>query len=159
MKYKPPKVPYRTREATPRSRRTGKKVELLCPFCAPTHAIEPNKPSPCGTIVRVVATQYVISQRYAKNNDIVCLKCGETKGGELVQCQNGYIHTHDCKPGMVVMTSAPKFSKFAEYVFKLPEKIRSKIEKRMGMVKEIESVDKSGKKTGEILGYFFYKPE
>jgi len=159
MKYKPQKPLVKTREATPMSRRTKKGVDLLCPFCHPTHTLAPNKPSACGTVIRVVATQYLISARTAKNKGVICLKCHKDSGGDMAQCQNGYIHVHDCAPGTVIMTQQPDYSKLAELVFKLPVKLREQFEKKLGSVKEIAEIDADGKETGKILGYFFYKPE
>jgi hypothetical protein len=57
----------------------------------------------------------------------------------------------------VVMSSEPRYNKWAAQVYKLPASVRKVIEKRMGEVKQISEIDADGKETGKILGYFFYK--
>jgi len=156
-KYKPPQNPVKTREAMPLTRKTKKGMDIMCPFCSVSHPIIPNKPSPCGTEIQIKAVQYMITQRTAKQKDIVCMKCHKGTGGNMVACMNGFIHTFDCAPGTVVLSQEPKYNKMAEKVFKLPKSIRKVIEKRMGEVKQIGEIDAHGKETGNILGYFFYK--
>jgi len=156
-KYKPPKNPVKTREAMPLTRKTKKGMDIMCPFCSVSHPIYPNKPTPCGTEIQIKAVQYIITQGTAKKNNVICMKCHKGTGGEMVACQNGFIHTFDCAPGTVVLSQEPKYNKMAARVFKLPTKIRKVIEKRMGEVKEIAEIDASGNQTGNILGYFFYK--
>jgi len=156
-KYKPPSNPVKTREAMPLTRKTKKGTEIICPFCKPGHPLLPNKPSPCGTEIQVKAVQYMITQRTAKQKNIVCMKCHKDVGGNMVACMNGFIHTFDCAPGTVVLSQEPKYNKLAEKVYKLPAKVRKVIEKRMGEVKQIGEIDSQGKETGNILGYFFYK--
>ncbi|MFA6198767.1 MAG: hypothetical protein WC734_06500 [Patescibacteria group bacterium] len=158
MKYKAPRNPVKTREALPKTNRNKKgEFELLCPFCVPTHVLTPNKPSTCGTQVQVKAVQYMITQHTAKQKGIVCMKCHKGTGGEMVACMNGFIHTFDCAPGTVVLSTEPKYDKWAAKVYRLPTSIRKQIEKRMGEVKQIKEIDASGNETGKILGYFFYK--
>lgn len=157
MKNKPPSSPIRTREATPIARRKKGGVELICPFCHPLHVILPGKPSPCGSEIKVTAVQKMITQRTAKQNNIVCMKCGLSTGGFMVQCMNGFLHTHDCAPGITILSEPPKYDKKAEYVYKLPDALRKMVEKRTGEAKMIEEVDPSGKNTGKVLGYIFYK--
>ena len=157
MKYSPPKNPIKTREARPITRKTKNGAELLCPFCHPEHVILPGKPTTCGTTIQVVAVQKMITQHTAKQHNITCMKCHQSTGGDMVACMNGFIHTFDCAPGTVVLSAEPKYSKWAEKVFHLPEKVRKVIEKKMGEVKEIAEIDAKGKETGKILGYFFYK--
>jgi len=157
MKYKAPRNPIKTREATPGTRKTKNGVEIMCPFCLVPHPITPNKPSTCGTQIHVKAVQYLISQHTAKQKGIICMKCHQAAGGDMVSCMNGFIHTYDCAPGTIVLSSEPKYDKWAAKVYKLPKKVRSIIEKRMGEVKEIKEIDVAGVETGKILGYFFYK--
>jgi len=157
-KYNAPKPPIRTREAYPLSRKNkDKHIELMCPFCLPPHVILPGKPSTCGTEIQVKAVQKMITQRTARQNGIKCMKCHSDTGGNMAQCMNGFVHTYDCAPGVVVMSSEPKYNKLAAQVYKLPASVRKVIEKRMGEVKQIGEIDADGKDTGKILGYFFYK--
>ena len=156
-KYKPSKSPIKTREAVPLTRKTKSGTEILCPFCTPPHAIIPGKPTTCGTQIQVKAVQYMITQATAKRRGITCMKCHKDTGGDMVQCMNGFIHTYDCAPGTVVLSSEPKYDKWAEKVYKLPAKVRKVIEKKIGEVKQIKEIDAHGNETGKILGYFFYK--
>jgi hypothetical protein len=155
MKHKPAPNPLRTREAVPLTRKGSK--DIYCPFCVPSHPIHANRPTTCGTEIQVKAVQYMITQHTAKQKGITCMKCHKDTGGNMVACMNGFIHAHDCTPGTVVLSSEPKYDKWAAKVYKLPDKIRKAIEKRMGEVKRIDEVDKDGNETGKILGYFFYK--
>ena len=156
-KYKAPKNPVKTREAMPLTRKTKKGTEILCPFCTPPHPIIPTQPTPCGTEIQIKAVQYMITRHTAKQRGITCMKCHKDVAGDLVACQNGFIHTFDCAPGTVILSQEPKYNKMAARVFKMPPKVRKAIEKKMGEVKEIAEVDVNGKPTGKILGYFFYK--
>jgi len=156
-KYKPPKNPIKTREAMPLTHRTKKGVDVMCPFCHPSHPLYPNKPSACGTEIHIKAVQKMITQSTAKKNGILCMKCHKSTGGDMVACMNGFMHAYDCAPGTVVLSQEPEYSKLAEKVFKLPAKVRKVIEKRMGEVKEIREIDAYGVDTGKTLGYFFYK--
>lgn len=157
MKHKPAPNPVRTREAVPLTRKGSK--EIYCPFCQPSHVILPGKPTTCGTEIQVKAVQYMITQHTAKQKGITCMKCHKDTGGNMVACMNGFIHVHDCAPGTVVLSSEPKYDKWAEKVYKLPAKVRKMIEKKMGEVKRIDEIDAQGKETGKILGYFFYKSD
>jgi hypothetical protein len=68
------------------------------------------------------------------------------------------VHLVDCMPETKLMADAPKkFSWLAKLVYGLPEKLRSRIEKRTGAVKRIDEIDPKGKETGKTLGYIFYK--
>jgi len=156
-KTKAPKNPIQTREAYPKTRKTKTGVELLCPFCIPTHPILPGKITTCGTEIVVKAVQHLITARVARQEGIVCMKCHKNDSGVLASCMNGFVHTHDCAPGTIVLSSEPKYSKLAEKVYRLPVQVRNVVEKRMGEVKEIKEIDAEGKETGKILGYFFYK--
>jgi len=101
----------------------------------------------------------MITPRIARQNNVVCMKCGKNTGGTLVQCMNGFMHSFDCAPGITILSEPPKYDKKAEYVFKLPAKIRKMVEKRTGEAKMIEEVDPNGKNTGKVLGYIFHKSD
>jgi hypothetical protein len=150
--------PYHTRVDVPKMAKDkdGNAV-LLCLFCTPTHPLNPSAPASCGTRLVLTAEQTVIRAKFNKN--LVCVKCGKG-GGEMVMFQNSYIHIHDCNPGVMAMREPPKFSKFAEIVNTMPNQfIKSRIEKITGRAMPVEEVDPKGVKTGQIWGYFFWKPK
>lgn len=149
------KPSYHTREGVPIPEQGKNGVILLCPFCTPHHALIPGIPSPCGTKLHVTAVQQVISARTARLEKLVCVKCRETGGGEMVRYLNGYIHVKNCAPNVRLLTEIPKYSKYAEFVFKLPEKVRSLIEKRTGVVQVVHGLTSDGEETGQVEGYFF----
>src|SRR5512139_3341408 len=97
-----------TRERVPILSKDGKgNALLLCPFCTPPHPINPQTPAVCGTILQVRALQTVY---HAKNyGDEVCVKCGKG-GGEMVVFQGALVHTNDCTPGVVALSTPPKYS-------------------------------------------------
>lgn len=147
----------RTREMLPLAKRTKEGIILLCPFCTPAHAITPGESSPCGTHLRVTAVQEVISARTARQQGLVCVKCRKTGGGEMVKYLNGYVHVQECAPDVKLLTQIPKYSNFAKFVFKLPERLRTLIEKRTGVVQIVHGLTPEGQETGQIEGYFFGK--
>lgn len=149
-----PKPAIKQRSATPLLDKEG---HLTCPFCKPTHSLDPFKESPCGTIIRVEAVQTVYKTSYLKESP-KCLKCGK-EGGEMVRFQGAFIHTHDCTPGMALMTETPVLSPWAKFVYKLPEFAKRPFERRVGRASPLELIDETGTKTGEIAGYFFYKQQ
>ena len=158
MKKTSVKSPTTKRVAVPRMVKdeNGNAI-LLCPFCKPTHPLNPSMPALCGTTLVLTAEQTIIRAKY--NKDIVCVKCGEG-GGEMVMFQNSYIHSHDCKPGVMAMTNPPKYSKIAEKIYAIKNDfIKNFIEKFIGRAMPVEEIDTKGKKTGVILGYFFWKPK
>jgi hypothetical protein len=154
-KHKPAQNPIKTREAVPLTRKGSK--DIYCPFCTPSHIILPNKPTTCGTEIHVKAIQYMITQRTAKQKGITCMKCHKDTGGNMVACMQGFIHAHDCAPGTIVLSSEPEYSKMAEHVYRMPDRLRKMVEKKMGEVKQIKEIDAEGNETGKINGYFFYK--
>jgi len=156
MKYKPNRPNVRTRTATPLVNKKSGKVEIMCPFCKPSHPIFPDKVASCGTQIIVSAQQVVILSHYAKEKKYKCLKCGET-GGEMVMSGTGFVHLADCKPEMKLLNDPPPVTKRAEWVFHLPLKVRAMIEARTGEAKELQEIDEKGQPTGKVLGYFFYK--
>lgn len=148
----------RTRESIPHAK-AGKdgRIELLCPFCAPKHPISPGIPSVCGTELRVTAVQTIISARTARLEKLTCIKCGKTGKGEMVRYFSGYIHLEDCNPDVQMLTAIPEYSKWAEFVFKLPEWMRAQVEKLTGVVQRVNGLTPEGQETGEVEGYFFNK--
>lgn len=123
---------------------------LYCPFCEPTHPLRPENNSSCGTILQVRAVRTIYRAKYDKR--FVCVKCG--KGGdEMVRFQNGFVHTHDCAPGVVTLEQPPEFSKLAERVYN--SRFRKVMEAMFGEVVPVLEVTPEGEKTGVTLGYFF----
>ena len=157
MKHKSTRPPITTREQPPKLRQSREGVQVLCPFCVPSHPLLPGQESTCGTTLKVTAVQTVIPQRTVRDQEIVCLKCHEQGKGEMVRYMNGFIHLEDCMPGTKLLAQPPKFSKLAGYVFNLPENLREQIEKRTGKAQKVEEIDAQGKETGKTLGYFFLK--
>lgn len=156
MKYKPQRSEIKVREARPLVENTSKGVAIKCPFCVPAHVLLPGVQSPCGTTLKVTAVQPYYTSRATKSRGVACVKCGKI-GGEMVKYRNGYVHMVECTPGVKLLTEIPPLSKVAKVIFKLPPKLRSIFEKRMGVAKKLEQIDTEGKPTGVILGYFFWK--
>lgn len=75
----------------------------------------------------------------------------------MVKYMNGYIHLANCAPGTRLLSELPAFSRSAEFVFHLPDKLRSFVERMTGVVQYVKEIDTQGKETGEIVGYFFLK--
>lgn len=146
-----------TRELLPRIVETGKEVRILCPFCEPPHPIAVGQDSACGTSLRVSAVQVIIPSRTVHRRNLICVKCHKS-GGRMIKYFNGYVHLDECTPNTKLMTAPPEFSKLAAAVFKLPPLLRGPLERRLGQAKQVKEVDPSGKDTGNILGYFFYRP-
>jgi len=155
-KFKPT---VRTREMLPLAKKTKTGVLLLCPFCTPAHPITPGQSSSCGTSLRVTAVQQVISARTARQENLVCVKCKGIGGGEMVQYLNGYIHVNECAPDVQLLREIPKYSKLAALAYKLPESVRSLVEKRTGVVQMVREITPDGEETGNIQGYFFRRKE
>ena len=159
MSKKPYHTPaIKTREAHPIPKRGKEHIALMCPFCSPTHPLVPGKPSTCGTSLRVMAVQTIVSARTARIEGLTCVKCGQKAGGEMVKYFNGYIHLQECAPEIQLLTSIPAYSKWAKWVYKLPESLREKIEKWTGVVQIVHGLTPDGEDTGEIEGYFFAPP-
>lgn len=154
--YHTPQV--KTREEHPIPRREKNGVLLMCPFCKPTHPIIPGKPTACGTTLRVTAVQKIISARTVRIEGLTCVKCGEKGKGEMVQYFNSFVHVEECAPDVQLLSSIPNYSKWAEIVFNLPEKLRDRVEKVTGMVQVVQGLTPDGEETGEVEGYFFAKP-
>jgi hypothetical protein len=148
----------RTRESLPHARPTKDGgIELLCPFCTPPHPLTPGNASVCGTELRVTAVQTVISARTARLEKFTCVKCGEVGKGEMVRYFNGYLHVEECNPEMQLLTEMPKFSRVAEFVYKLPSWLSELIEDYTGIVQVVREITPEGVETGAIEGYFFHK--
>lgn len=76
----------------------------------------------------------------------------------MVVYGSGFVHLENCKPDTLLLSEVPNLSVFAKLVFKLPEKLRRKIEERMSSrAQALEEIDDKGNKTGKVLGYFFLK--
>lgn len=155
MKKNSVKPSFTTRVAAPiaRNEKDGS-AGLYCPFCKPTHKIAPGMESLCGTRLEVRAVQIVIRAKYQK--DMVCVKCGKG-GGDMVRFQNAFIHANDCTPGVATLTEPPEYSRLAKWIYKLPEFIKSRIEKKYGNIMPVDEVNQKGERTGVVLGYFFNK--
>lgn len=145
-----PAVTQRT-EAPQVTRDKKGNLVLLCPHCKPTHPLNLQRPSPCGTIVEFKATQPIFQARF--NNSMICAKC-KKGGGQMVHYQNAYIHVHDCTPGVVTMTNPPETSLMAKLAFK--NKLVRNLFKKIGEPMPIEEITPDGNRTGNIMGYFFY---
>lgn len=158
MKKSTAQSPYHTRVDVPKIAKDEQgNAVLLCPFCVPTHPLNPSSPSACGTRLVLTAEQTVIRAKYAKN--LICVKCGKG-GGKMVVFQNSYIHIHDCNPGVMAMREPPRYSRFAQFINTMPNQfVKKQIEKFTGRAMPVEEVDPKGVKTGKILGYFFWKPK
>lgn len=153
------KAPIRRREAQPLVKQTKKGVIMYCPFCKPPHPIVPGVDMPCGSRLEVKVVQMTISASVARANKIVCIKCGGTGVGELAPFHDGYVHILDCKPNVRIATVMPRRSLVARLVSKMPQALRRGIEKRTGRAQAIHVIDKEGKETGQIAGYFFDRPK
>lgn len=149
------KQPIEIREQTPKIESSKSGTTLICPFCAVPHALLPGKVSECGTTIKVTAIQTVYNAHGHKAK-ILCLKCGKG-GGQFVRHQNSFIHLDDCMPGTKVLAVMPEFSKFAEITYRLPEPVKKLIQKVKGRASALDEIDQEGKKTGKVLGYFFWK--
>jgi len=147
----------RFREAYPRVNETRQGVQLLCPFCIPSHPIVPNQPNACGTTLKVTAVQMVFTKEAVKAKGLICSKCRQG-GGEMIQYMNVYAHLPDCKPDTILLPLLPEFNWFAGIVFRLKDgKIKKSLEQRFGLAQAVMDIDKEGKQTGKVLGYFFMK--
>lgn len=145
-----------TREKPPIPFPTKAGIELRCPFCDDHHLLMPNVESPCGTKIKVMAVQEVISARMARTQELICVKCHQG-GGEFVKYCNSYVHLADCTPGTRLLQEVPKFNPLAGLVFKMPAKTRGPIERITGRADQVLEIDNLGHKTGKVLGYFFYQ--
>jgi hypothetical protein len=130
---------------------------LLCPFCKIPHPLKAEGTSACGTRIKVTASQMIYDGKYAKG--MVCVKCGKG-GGKMVQYQNGYMHLEECASDIIVMTDPPIKSKLAEQMSKAPKWAKplvEQIQKYTGRPTPIAEVMPDGTRTGNVLGWFFYK--
>lgn len=147
----------RFREQSPQLHQTKQGTQLLCPFCVPTHPLLPDKPSTCGTVLRVTAAQMIYTKNTVMRKKMICSKCKQG-GGEMVQYMNVFAHIPDCKPDTFLLPQLPTFTPFARVVFKMKEgKVKTWLEERHGLAQQVQDIDAEGNKTGKILGYFFLK--
>lgn len=123
---------------------------LMCPFCNPSHALNLESGSSCGSEIQVRVVQTVYKAKYSSK--LICVKCG-LGGGEMVKFQNGFVHTHKCKPGVMTLETPPTYTRLAEFIYKFtPEWFRKKV----GAI-EVQEIFPDGTKTGVILGYAFFR--
>lgn len=134
--------------------KTDGKPSIGCPFCKPSHPLNVDGVSPCGTFLQLRAVQTVYKGRMYK--DMVCLKC-QKGGGEFVHFNAGYIHTHDCMPGVFTFLEQPPFSALAKIVHGLPDGLKKRAETWLGQTMTVDEVTPEGVRTGKKLGYFFHK--
>lgn len=73
------------RNAVPLTRQIGGKMELMCPFCRPSHPLLVGVVAPCGTQLTVHAEQTIYRAKFDK--EMKCVKCGEG-GGRMARIQN-----------------------------------------------------------------------
>jgi len=151
------KTNLRVRELAPKLRQSKEGIQILCPFCEPTHPILPGQISTCGTTLRVTALQTVMPSRVSQAENIACIKCHKVGHGDMVRYMNGFVHLEDCAPGTKLLAHPPAFSRTARLVFNLPAKLRTAAEKRTGKAQRVDEIDAEGKETGKTLGYFFLK--
>ena len=158
-KSKSTRSEIKVREAPPGLNQTKAGVEVLCPFCTPPHPLLPGASAPCGTTLKVTAVQTILTSHGSKQQDIKCVKCHQSGGGEMVRYNNGFVHLYDCAPGTKLLAVPPKFSRTAKMIYGLPAWMRTGVEKRTGKAQQVKEIDPQGKETGKILGYFFWKGE
>ena len=128
----------------------------MCPFCIIPHPLIAGEVSPCGTYIKVSAVQRVYKARHMTG--MVCARCGK-EGGEMIHARNAFIHLENCTPNEAWISELPKFSRLAEFVFKMKDgKIKTLIENRTGKARSVMNVEPDGKHTG-VLGYFFYRSQ
>lgn len=129
---------------------------LLCPFCDLIHPIQANIPSPCGTLLRVMAVQSVYKSK--EFNGMICAKCGEG-GGEMTKLFEGFVHLVDCKPGTKILMEPPPFSRLAKFAYGLKDggRLKNWFIKKIGIPQDVQETTPGGEKTGKILGYVFYR--
>lgn len=155
MKSKTYRPPVTVRELPPMLRQSKEGMQVLCPHCKPTHALLPGVESVCGTTLKLTAVQTVIPARTVRDKNLTCVKCHKRGRGEMVKYRNGYVHLDDCAPETKLLAEPPKFSRLAKIVFKLPEKLRQRVEKFTGKPQRVDEIDANGQETGRTLGYFF----
>jgi len=143
-----------TREAPPKYKNDGGNVQILCPFCEPSHPIYPHKISACGTLLKVAAVQTVYPARTLKKAEVVCVKCGKP-GGEMVAYGRGFVHVQECNPERKLLAEAPTYSEWARRVYNMPNWLRGWLERFTGAATEVIELDGEGRETGRIIGYYF----
>ena len=147
-----------TRELPPKVRKMERGLQLMCPFCVPTHPIVPGQESLCGTSVKVTAIQTIIPARTANDKGLRCMKCHVVGKGPMVRSGNGFVHKEDCVPGTKVLNEPPPHSGLAQFVYNMKDgRLKTWIEKRQGRAQCVKEIDVEGNETGKILSYFFLK--
>lgn len=105
--------PFRNRERAPKMSYQGNKMLILCPYCNPPHPIEANRPAPCGTLLRITASQELyrnVSCALCKKNDEVLVRVGSL-----------FRHVHECSPGLKLYAIPPKPAFSARLAFLFPK--------------------------------------
>lgn len=149
--------PIQVREAPPLPiQNKAGAIELHCPFCTDRHLLDPRKEGTCGTRVEVMAVQEIITEKMVLAEKLTCLKCHQG-GGDMVRFNKGFIHLKECSPEKIYLHEEPDYNLLAKFIYHLPAKIRGLAERYTGRSIRIEDIDKSGNKTGKILGYLFLK--
>lgn len=148
---------FRIREDIPQMTQTKDGAVIWCPFCVPSHPITPGQASVCGTQLKLTAVQTVMPARIARLQKITCLKCHETGDGEMVPYMAGYIHLQDCRPDTNLLRTPPSYTRAAEWVYKLPAKLRTQVCRVTGYPQQVREIDEKGKETGKVIGYFFLR--
>lgn len=146
----------RTRESIPRFVDDKGTKQLACPFCIPTHVLIPGRDSACGTTLTITAVQQIITSRIVRSEELICVRCGQGDG-EMVQYMGGFAHVEDCKPGTVLFSEPPRFSRLAAFVYRLPRRVQGALTRFYGSAQPIQEVDPKGNRTGNVLGYVFLK--
>lgn len=145
------------RELPPKISKAGDAVQIMCPFCRVPHPIAIGQNAPCGTKMVVSAVQTIYPTRTVHKYNLICVKCGQSDGGEMIRFNEGYVHLADCAPSVRLLATPPEFSRLAKIVRAAPKWLSAIIEKRLGRVQEVREIDGEGKETGKTLGYFFLR--
>ncbi len=142
----------RTRSKSTNHRRQHPRITLRedvvlieCPFCYPTHPIQPDKPARCGTTLELHAVQVTYTA-------IECNLCRKSEG-TLVKIGERYKHDYDCTPGKTFYTVPPEPSRVASLFWRMPNFIHTWYANRTGrVIVEITSTDTETKES-KVTGY------
>ena len=143
------------RERAPLYKNADGNVQILCPYCQPTHPIYPDKISACGTFLKVTASQTVYLSRTIRKAEVVCVRCGKGSG-EMVRYGKGFVHVENCNPERRLLAEPPIYSEWARRVYNMPKMLRECFQWIIRKpIVEVNEVDETGKETGKVLGYYF----
>ena len=126
------------RKRPPKLKTDDGKAEILCPFCFPSHPIQIEFPSSCGTILELSAIQSLYK-------DVTCALCGGARGS-LVKIGEKYKHAHDCTPGQHLYAVPPKKSRGARAFWYLPNFAHTYLWRVSG--RKVIELSNDGKVTG-----------